>query len=543
MIRLKRLRPSTALRRFGIKQTIKGAIILGAFFGFLLFVQGAGYAATYPEEIDRQKFAMTMGSTPSLGILYGEPEGLLTAKGYMVYRGVAALSLIGCIWALLAGTRLLRGAEEDGRWETILAGQTTKRHATFHLLAGAYVAFGIGYIVSTLFTFLLGQLPILSLTFAESALLNAAVFLPIMIALAIGAFVSQLAITRRRATMYGLAIIILAFALRSIGNVLPDWYWLKHWTPFGWSDQLKLFEHLQAWWFVPLAITAVAIAGISIYLAGKRDMGASLLPESQRATSRYYLLGSSWQLALRLNLGVFIGWIVTVVALSAIVASVAKVATEAVADSETLSQSIIQLSGGDKDKLVLAFIGTGVIFTATVLMIMAAVSVGLLRRDEAKQYAENILVQPIGRMRWLASRLIVAIGAIVVACFLSNLFVLVVARSQGIELGTAAMLVGGLQQLGVVMLVIAIGVALYGIVPRLASAAIYIAIAWSFLVDLIGSVVTLPDIIKDSSLFHYISLVPAADPDWETFAWLLSIAALLIGVGMWRFAGRDYVTE
>ncbi len=540
---LSQLRPGAALRGFGIRQTIKGALILGALFGLLLFVQGAGYEATYPSEVDRQKFAATFGSTPAIGILYGEADGLLTAKGYMVYRGVAALGLIGSIWALLVGTRLLRGAEEDGRWESIVSSQTTKRRATLHLVSGAYISFVIGYIVSTLLTFMLGQTAALNVTMIESITLNAALFLPILIALGLGAFTSQLALTRRRATTYGIVAIIVAFTLRSIGNVLPDWYWLKNWTPFGWADQLRPITDLHPWWLLPLAITGIFLGGVSVYLAGKRDLGASLLRESQRASSRFYLLKTPWQLDLRLNFGVFVSWAIAVIALSAIVTSVAKVATEAVAESATLSQSILQLSGGQKDKLVLAFIGAGVIFTATVLMIMAAVCISLIRRDEAKQYLENILVQPIGRIRWLTSRLVLVIGAITITALLSNICVLAIAQSQDITIDASLIILGNLQLLGAVTFVIGVGVALYGIFPRLASPTIYVVIAWSFLVDLIGSVVTLPDIIQDSSLFHYISLVPAVDPDWSTFTWLMCIACVLIAIGIWSFTRRDYVTE
>ena len=39
------------------------------------------------------------------------------------------LSVIGGVWALLTATRLLRGEEEEGRWELLLTGQTTRLRA------------------------------------------------------------------------------------------------------------------------------------------------------------------------------------------------------------------------------------------------------------------------------------------------------------------------------------------------------------------------------------------------------------------------------
>jgi ABC-2 type transport system permease protein len=48
--------------------------------------------------------------------------------------------IIGGVWGLLAATRLIRGEEEAGRWELVLAGQTTRRRAA----AGAVAGLGAG---------------------------------------------------------------------------------------------------------------------------------------------------------------------------------------------------------------------------------------------------------------------------------------------------------------------------------------------------------------------------------------------------------------
>ncbi len=36
------------------------------------------------------------------------------------------LMVLGAVWGLLTATRLLRGEEDAGRWELLLAGQTTR---------------------------------------------------------------------------------------------------------------------------------------------------------------------------------------------------------------------------------------------------------------------------------------------------------------------------------------------------------------------------------------------------------------------------------
>ena len=46
------------------------------------------------------------------------------------------LMILGAVWGLLTSTRLLRGEEDSGRWELLLAGQTTRRGATVQALGG-----------------------------------------------------------------------------------------------------------------------------------------------------------------------------------------------------------------------------------------------------------------------------------------------------------------------------------------------------------------------------------------------------------------------
>ena len=51
-----------------------------------------------------------------------EPEDL---AGFTVFKIAMTLMILGAVWGLLTSTRLLRGEEDTGRWELLLAGQTT----------------------------------------------------------------------------------------------------------------------------------------------------------------------------------------------------------------------------------------------------------------------------------------------------------------------------------------------------------------------------------------------------------------------------------
>ena len=63
-------------------------------------------------------------------MLLGPVSAIDTVGGYTVYKGFVFLTTIGAIWALLAATRLLRGEEDAGRWQLVLAGSTRAARAT-----------------------------------------------------------------------------------------------------------------------------------------------------------------------------------------------------------------------------------------------------------------------------------------------------------------------------------------------------------------------------------------------------------------------------
>ncbi len=82
----------------------------------------------------------TMGADVGSQAIFGPAHHLDTVAGYTAYHAVGVLGLVVAVWGLLAATRLLRGEEQAGRWELLLAGQTTRRRAT----AAAIGGLGIG---------------------------------------------------------------------------------------------------------------------------------------------------------------------------------------------------------------------------------------------------------------------------------------------------------------------------------------------------------------------------------------------------------------
>ena len=98
-----------------------------------------GYRDTYPTAAERERFAAAFGDNVALRLFYGLPHDLATVAGYVEFRVVGILSVFLAAWAVFAAVRALRGEEDAGRFELILAAPMRRGEVT----AAVLVALGI----------------------------------------------------------------------------------------------------------------------------------------------------------------------------------------------------------------------------------------------------------------------------------------------------------------------------------------------------------------------------------------------------------------
>ncbi|HEY5155533.1 MAG TPA: hypothetical protein VIJ47_12405, partial [Acidimicrobiales bacterium] len=112
-----------------------GATACAVGFGLTVAATAVSYVSTFPTEASRQQLAAVTGTDSGLAVLLGPITGVGTVGGYTVYKIFLFLTTVGALWALLAATRLLRGEEDAGRWQLVLAGGTRPARATLATLA------------------------------------------------------------------------------------------------------------------------------------------------------------------------------------------------------------------------------------------------------------------------------------------------------------------------------------------------------------------------------------------------------------------------
>jgi ABC-2 type transport system permease protein len=505
------------------RRAMRSGALWGLIFGAYVATSAAGYASLYTTQAARDQLARSFGSSVGITALVGPARAINTVAGFTVWRALGVLSLVGCVWGLLTATRLLRGDEENGRWELMLAGLTTRRGGTAQALAGLAAGVGALLVVTGLLTVAVGRsatvgiAPGAALYFSVTLVSGAAMFA------SVGALTSQLASTRRRAAAMAGGVLGVAFAVRMAGDSDPSLHWIVWSSPLGWVEETRPLTDPHPAALLPVAVLVVAASAVALHLAGTRDVGAAVLPDRDSAPPRLRLLGGSLGLAVRLARPLAIAWLVAIAAFALLVGLVAQAGAEATTGSGEVT-SVIERLGG-RGAAVAAYLGLVFLMIATTVALVAAGQVTAARAEEADGRLESLLVRPLSRTAWLAGRLLVAVVLLVVAGLVAGVFTWLGGVTQHSGVGFGSLVAAGLNVVPPALFLLGLGTLVYGAWPRLTSVAVYGYLAWSFLVELLGGVIQLSHWALDTSMFFHMVPAPAASPDWVS-------GGALVGLGL-----------
>ena len=519
------------------RRAVRSGALWGWVFGAYVAASALGFASLYKTQQARDELAHSFGSNIGITALVGPAHEINTAAGFTVWRSLGALSLVGSIWGLLTATRLLRGEEDAGRWELLLAGRTTQRRATAQALVGLAVGVSAMFAVTALITVAVGRsssvrLPLgAALYFSLTLVAGAAVFL------AIGALTSQLVSTRRRAASIAGAVFGASFALRMVADSNPSIHWLVWASPLGWVEETRPLTDPHPWVLVPIVALVLVAAGLALHLAGTRDIDAAVLPDRDVARPRTAWLGSPAALAARLMRPQVVSWLVADAAFALLLGVVAKSGADATTSSSGMTTALARI--GFRGAAIDEYLGLTFLIVASMVACIAAGHVSAASAEETEGRLDHLLVRPVSRARWLVGRLALAVSVLVVAGLVAGLLAWAGAATQGVDVGLGSLLAAGLNVVPPSVLLLGVGTLVYGARPRLTPAAAYGYLAWSFLVELLGSVVHLSHWALDTSMFFHMAPAPAAAPNWTSAAVLVAVGTCLAAGGVLLLRRRD----
>ena len=526
--------PGLALVGRVARQSVRGALLWGAVFGLFWGVLVNDFTSNYPTRADLDRLVEQTGSNVGMQALFGPVHHLDTVAGYAAWHGVGFLGIIAGIWGLLAGTRLLRGEEDKGRWEFLLAGPTTRRRAAAGALAGLGAGLLTLWAVTAVGAYAFGQAADPPWSLGGSLYLALAVVTPAALFLAVGALCGQLAGSRRQAAWLASVVFGVAFAIRLIAYTDNSVRWVRWASPLAWVDELRPLTDNRPLPLLPSLALIVALVYATIVLAGHRDLGAATLPVRDSAPARTGLLASPLGLATRLARPGALGWIAGLGIAGLIIGYLAKTSAEVFKNA---SGGVIQALGGASGGGF--YLGIVFLLVALIVALAACGQVGALRDEEADGYLDNLLVRPVARLPWLAGRLAVAAVVIIAAGAAAGLATWLGATIGGANLGFWTLLAAGLNVVPAGLFVLGVGTLAYGLVPRYATIVTYGLVAWSFLAELVGAGLPASGSLRQLSVLHHIARAPAEDPRWGMSLILVGIAVVAAAVGIAAFTRRD----
>jgi ABC-2 type transport system permease protein len=286
-----------------------------------------------------------------------------------------------------------------------------------------------------------------------------------------------------------------------------------------------------------IAVTIVLV-GAGAALSVRRDVSAGLIPARTGRSEATRSLGSAWALAWRLQRGSLIGWAIGVAVGAAVLAAIAHDITDMVGDNNDAARVLAQLGG--PGALVDSFLAWVLGITGIAAAAYAVAAVLRLRSEETAVRAEPVLATTVKRGQWVGSHLAVAFVGTVLLMVTAGLVVGVV---HGLRSGDLAdqlprVLTGALAQIPAALILAAVAVALFGIVPRL-SAAAWVFVVIALLVAQLGGILRLDQWAMDASPFAHIPKLPGGRVTAAPLLWLAGIAAMLASAGLAGFRRRD----
>ncbi len=517
-----------------IKERRKVAAVLGWMTGIVTISALYGYRSAYPTLTDRLRLSASFSHDAGIAAVFGPARSLETVSGFTAFRTLAILPLIIGIWAGLTATKALRGNEDSGQWEILVSSPTTKRHATLATIRGIYLTLNITLVVSAI---LLTATSLISKNYSVPAGLFYALTLVSSgyLFAGVGSLASQLVNNRRSASTITGLVIGLSFLIRAIADSSPSIAWMHWLSPLGWINQAAPLTHSRWLGLLPVLVTTIVLTASAIALSGKRDMGASLIPEriSNRGGRAITSIPKLWLKLQGLNI---LSWAAGFFFLSFAFGLVAHGATQAFSSSSAIQTTVGALGISKISEL---FFGIIFLMLASGLMFAANSQAAALREQESEGFIDHLLVSPKSRNQVFLTRVATsAVGIVVIAAAAGiGAFSGSSLRSGTLSLKDA--LLAGFNMVPSALVLFGVTLVVFGFFPRATSITGQSLLAWSFLMELIGSSLKLSHWILDTSFLHHMAFAPAATPRTGENLQLLAIAFILAAIGLYGFKRRD----
>lgn len=508
-------------------------VLVSVWMAVLAALAASSAAATarlYPDSVSLAGAAAAVNRVPALVALYGrvyDPASLGALA--MLKMGVIGSVFVAVLTVLLV-VRYTRADEEMGRLEllraTVLGRQAPLSAA---LLVGTGVSVGVGLLAA-------GGLVAAGLPAGGSVAFGLSWSGVGLAFSAVGALGGQLVASGRAAVAVGSVTLAAAYLARAAGDTVGPG-WLTWVSPLGWVQQVRPYAGDRWWALLPPLGVAALLAATAYAIAGRRDLGGSLLADRRGSPVAAPWLRSPLALAWRLQWAGLACWVGGFAAVGAVVGLIATGAA-GLLDTPQARELIARLGGsGPAVEAVLAaeLSIAGVVAAGYLVQAMLRV-----RAEEVAGRADAVLATAVGRLRWAAGQLtVVALGGPVLLVAAGAAAGATYAAQTGKPTDAGWVLLGGLAQLPAAWLFAGLTLAAIGLVPRWAAGLSWGALVAALLLAEVGPVLRLPTWLLDASPYRYLPKLPGGTLTWPPLLAVTAVGTTFAVAGLVGLTRRD----
>jgi ABC-2 type transport system permease protein len=495
------------------------------------FYQIAGHTAAA-----RAAFAQSMSQLASqLTFILPPPAGLDTVGGYVEWRAFGGLAILFAVWAVVSGTGAIRGDEERGLVEAVLAtGLTRSRWLASRVIGYALTTFvaalagGLGLVAGVAGGHeSIGLGPVVEICVALAALGLSCYSLTLLIAQLTGA---------RVATAAAGALLLALFLVDRLSQTftwLASWRWI---SPFHYYDLNQplasggSFDGRAAVTMLGIAMVGAAVAGVAFEL---RDLGAPLVrwPSRHRPATYDPSRSPVWRIPVVRGLyewrAGLATWSAGLASVSVLFVYLTKTVIQPLLSFPTLGQFFLGFGGG---QLYAAFLGYFWLSIAELLFAgLAIAQVARWAAEDGDGRLELILSTPIPRAGVVVERAITLMFGAALVAVVSGLAVAVAIHYQSMNVSGDRVAEGTLLLVPFALVFAAAGSVLAAWNPRAAVGLLGGLAFASYLVDELGPLFKWPTWLQDLSAFKLFGTPLSTGIDRTGLA--IMIAIILVGFG------------
>ena len=543
--------PTMRARLFGLgsvfgktfRDSRRAAIVLGVVFTLIFLVTAAQIAQQFDTVAARLAFTTQIqGLPPVFQGMLGEPISIERLGGFMSWRILNFVPVMLGIWSVIALSGTLAGELGRGSMDLLASAPVSRARLALQKLAGYLAALGLTILIVTL------GMTVAFAAFAKlpgdevgfDAIAAHAVWLYVTI-LVPGAIAFALAPVMGRSGALGVGAVVLfgSYVINGFASSVSAFESLQGISYFALTADHRPIAGRYDWSAVgamALVVSAMLAAGVLAF--SRRDL---LVPSGGRLrlpTIGLWLrepftraLGERLPAAIVWGLGLGLFGLIIATSADQFVKSLASIPQVLAMIKQIFPNEDVLSTGGF---MQLAFFSEAII----VIGLAAGGFVGGWASDEGERRLELVLGAPVSRAQWAIRSGSAVMVAIAIMTVVMSIGVAIGAATQA---GDPLALLPGMAVLGLYGMALAgIGLAVGGLVRPSLAAPVTIVLGLAFyLLDLIGSILDLPDFIVDLALNRHLGRPILGSYDEVGMAACVVLAAGGVILCAWGMRRRD----